>query len=267
LQENIDVEGSLSTSSTPGQLPRTVNVIAEDDLVVSCKLGDRVTIVGIYKAIPGLIQGTHHGIALTMQVSNISVVQVQQAVTKEAKQRMNLLGLGTIKQYCVDTPKCRKGVWLLLEQYPNTPVAVEMVFGVDISKKTLLHLLSSCPSLRSFSLLPMDHNYGEGNDTLADLLKCLPVLEHFTINGWAIKDAVPRKLPTSLVNLKYFHLDHMCFIDKYIADALDWDNFLHKLNKHNNMTTVTKKEIMNTTHTSIPERHTQLYKLCYSLSD
>nr|GEY26547.1 replication protein A 70 kDa DNA-binding subunit A [Tanacetum cinerariifolium] len=59
--------------------------------------------------------------------------------------------------------------------------------GVDISKKTLLHLLSSCPSLRSFSMLPMDHNYGEGNDTLADLLKCLPVLEHFTINGWAIE--------------------------------------------------------------------------------
>ncbi|GKE41237.1 probable acyl-CoA dehydrogenase IBR3 isoform X1 [Tanacetum coccineum] len=30
--------------------------------------------------------------------------------------------------------------------------------------------------------LPMDHNYGEGNDTLVDILKCLHVLEHFTIN-------------------------------------------------------------------------------------
>nr|GEX75849.1 NBS-containing resistance-like protein [Tanacetum cinerariifolium]GEX77773.1 NBS-containing resistance-like protein [Tanacetum cinerariifolium]GEX77783.1 NBS-containing resistance-like protein [Tanacetum cinerariifolium] len=92
--------------------------------------------------------------------------------------------------------------------------------GVDISKKMLLHLLSSYPSLQNFSLLLMDHNYGEANnDTVADLLKCLPVLEHFTINSWAIewfaKDVVPRKLATSLVNLKDFHLDHVCFIDKY----------------------------------------------------
>ncbi|GJZ07442.1 NBS-containing resistance-like protein [Tanacetum coccineum] len=152
LQENIDVEGSLSinTSSTPGQLPRTINVIAEVDLVDSYKPRDHAAIVRIYKAILGLIQGYERVDEEKYKVSNISDCASKQAVTKEAKQRMDLLGLGIIEQYCVDTPKC-------------------------------------CPSLRSFSLLPMDHNYGEGNDTLADLLKCLPVLEHFTINGWAIE--------------------------------------------------------------------------------
>ncbi|KAG4940975.1 hypothetical protein JHK87_044846 [Glycine soja] len=38
-------------NSAPAQLPRTMDVIADDDLVDSCKPGDRVAIVGIYKAL------------------------------------------------------------------------------------------------------------------------------------------------------------------------------------------------------------------------
>ncbi|KAJ7968909.1 DNA helicase [Quillaja saponaria] len=57
-------------NSAPGQLPRTVDVVVEDDLVDSCKPGDRVAIVGIYKALPGKSKGSMNGVFRTVLIAN-----------------------------------------------------------------------------------------------------------------------------------------------------------------------------------------------------
>ncbi|ONK79391.1 uncharacterized protein A4U43_C01F5880 [Asparagus officinalis] len=57
-------------NSAPGQLPRTVDVIIEDDLVDSCKPGDRVAIYGVYKALPGKSKGSLNGVFRTVLIAN-----------------------------------------------------------------------------------------------------------------------------------------------------------------------------------------------------
>lgn len=53
-----------------GQLPRSIEVIAEDDLVETIKPGDRVKIVGVYKPIPRRENSTTTGIFKVVIVAN-----------------------------------------------------------------------------------------------------------------------------------------------------------------------------------------------------
>ncbi|KAJ0639586.1 putative FBD domain, leucine-rich repeat domain superfamily, F-box-like domain superfamily [Helianthus annuus] len=111
--------------------------------------------------------------------------------------------------------------------------------GVIISTKNILHLLSNCPSLKSFSLEKGEPDDDESNDddesddddesedddepdgecTINELLKCLPVIERLTISNrafqWLVPDPVPQELPTSLIHLKYLRLEGMCITEDY----------------------------------------------------
>jgi len=53
-----------------GQLPRSVDIIADNDLVDLCKPGDRVQIVGSYRAMPGKQGGYTNGTFRTLLISN-----------------------------------------------------------------------------------------------------------------------------------------------------------------------------------------------------
>ena len=53
-----------------GQLPRSVEVIVEDDLVDRVKPGDRVRVVGVYRAITGHAQGSVSATMKTLLIAN-----------------------------------------------------------------------------------------------------------------------------------------------------------------------------------------------------
>lgn len=56
--------------SPAGLLPRSVDVVLDGDLVDSCKPGDRVQIVGIYRALPFTSQGETRGLFRSVLVAN-----------------------------------------------------------------------------------------------------------------------------------------------------------------------------------------------------
>lgn len=53
-----------------GQLPRSVDIVCDDDLVDRCKPGDRVQIVGNYRCLPGKMGGYTTGTFRTVVIAN-----------------------------------------------------------------------------------------------------------------------------------------------------------------------------------------------------
>ncbi|XP_053323425.1 maternal DNA replication licensing factor mcm3 [Spea bombifrons] len=78
-----------------GQLPRSVDIIADDDLVDKCKPGDRVQIVGIYRCLPskqgGFTSGTFRTILLANNVKLMS---------KEIAPTFSADDVAKIKKFC-----------------------------------------------------------------------------------------------------------------------------------------------------------------------
>uniref|UniRef100_A0A8C5QKZ0 DNA replication licensing factor MCM3 n=1 Tax=Leptobrachium leishanense TaxID=445787 RepID=A0A8C5QKZ0_9ANUR len=78
-----------------GQLPRSVDIIADDDLVDKCKPGDRVQIVGIYRCLPskqgGFTSGTFRTILLANNIKQMS---------KEVAPTFSADDVAKIKKFC-----------------------------------------------------------------------------------------------------------------------------------------------------------------------
>ncbi|XP_073439830.1 maternal DNA replication licensing factor mcm3 [Dendrobates tinctorius] len=78
-----------------GQLPRSIDIIADDDLVDKCKPGDRVQIVGVYRCLPskqgGFTSGTFRTILLANNIKPMS---------KEIAPTFSANDVAKIKKFC-----------------------------------------------------------------------------------------------------------------------------------------------------------------------
>ncbi|KAI7728730.1 hypothetical protein M8C21_005304 [Ambrosia artemisiifolia] len=96
-----------------------------------------------------------------------------------------------------------------------------------ISKESLLHLLSNCPSLKWLNLgLPEEDFLSDEKPSMMELFKCLPVIEHLKTWGYIVRlkslgeVSVPKELLPSLIHLKYVSIVQMCFVDGYGLHSL-----------------------------------------------
>lgn len=60
----------MPEKAPPGQLPRSVHVICDDDLVDRVKPGDRIQVVGNYRCLPGKQGGYTSGVFRTVMIAN-----------------------------------------------------------------------------------------------------------------------------------------------------------------------------------------------------
>ncbi|KAG8442095.1 hypothetical protein GDO86_011042 [Hymenochirus boettgeri] len=78
-----------------GQLPRSVDIIADDDLVDKCKPGDRVQIVGIYRCLPSKQGGFTSGTFRTILLANYIKM-----MSKEIAPTFSADDVAKIKKFC-----------------------------------------------------------------------------------------------------------------------------------------------------------------------
>ncbi|VDN58465.1 unnamed protein product [Dracunculus medinensis] len=60
----------LPEHAPPGQLPRSLDIIVDEDLADSCKPGDRVRVVGLYRCLPNKQNGFSSGSFRTVLITN-----------------------------------------------------------------------------------------------------------------------------------------------------------------------------------------------------
>ncbi|ODN01517.1 DNA replication licensing factor Mcm3 [Orchesella cincta] len=109
-----------------GQLPRSVDVFLDNDLVDLCKPGDRVLIVGVYRCLPGKQGGFTTGIFRTMVLGN--------SVTKLSKDANLTINVDDVKE-CKKFSKTTNPFDVLAKSLAPT------IYGHEQIKKAVLCLL------------------------------------------------------------------------------------------------------------------------------
>uniref|UniRef100_A0A6A7G7J6 DNA replication licensing factor MCM3 n=1 Tax=Hirondellea gigas TaxID=1518452 RepID=A0A6A7G7J6_9CRUS len=69
--------------SSAGQMPRTIEICVEKDLVDACKAGDRVQVIGVYRALAWKISGTTSGMFRTVVIAN-NIRKINQELLDES---------------------------------------------------------------------------------------------------------------------------------------------------------------------------------------
>ncbi|XP_035841936.1 F-box/FBD/LRR-repeat protein At1g13570 isoform X2 [Helianthus annuus] len=125
---------------------------------------------------------------------------------------------------------------------------------VGISSKTLLCLLSNCPSLKTLTLLV---GYADDKCTVNELFECLPMIEHLTtwprVSRWLVLDLVLQVLPTSLI-----HLKDICFEQIFRVHGYGLAFLLVLIKCSPNLETI-KLEMMIVRNTSLYGKNIQMF--------
>jgi DNA replication licensing factor MCM3 len=71
----------LPEMAPAGQLPRSVDVVADEDLADRCKPGDRVRIIGLFRCLPnkqqGYSSGTFRSASISASLANFQLPSIQ----------------------------------------------------------------------------------------------------------------------------------------------------------------------------------------------
>jgi len=116
-----------------GQLPRSVDVILDDDLVDTCKPGDRVRLVGVYRALPSKSNGGTSGVFKTVLLGN----NVQSLEKQHATPTLTEVDIANIKKLARrQKSKASLSAFELLAKS-----LAQSIYGADEVKQGLLCLL------------------------------------------------------------------------------------------------------------------------------
>lgn len=72
-----------------GQLPRSVDIVCDDDLVDQCKPGDRVQIIGNYRCMPAKYGGYTNGIFRTVLIANHVSLLSKESTANVSREEIN----------------------------------------------------------------------------------------------------------------------------------------------------------------------------------